>query len=161
MADYREFLVHQIEIDTGEMRGLVQHFPSDRWHWRLGPKLWTAWEHLNHARNVERRYLERLEGVLEHGEYVPSAHPKPNRRTKTKHRWRSSTTTARYGIGKSTSSKPCHRINGDRDSITPPSGAKSQWSGGQNASWRTPRSTCRDCGCSFNSPRSILTAFTP
>jgi len=75
MADYREFLVHQIEVDTAEMRGLVQHFPPDRWNWRPGPQLWTAWEHLNHARNVERRYLEQLEGVLEHGEYAPSARP--------------------------------------------------------------------------------------
>ncbi len=75
MTDYREFLLYQIEIDTEEMRGLVHHFPPDRWDWRPGPGQWTAREHLNHARNVERRCLERLEGVLAHGEYVPPAKP--------------------------------------------------------------------------------------
>ncbi len=72
MTDYREFLLEQIERDTLEMRGLVEHFPPNRWDWRPEPEAWSAREHLHHARNVERRYLERLEGVLAHGEYVPA-----------------------------------------------------------------------------------------
>ena len=76
MTAYREFLVEQIGRDTATVQAFVEYFPADRWEWSAGPKLWPAREHLNHVRNVELRYLERLEGVLAAGEYVPEARPR-------------------------------------------------------------------------------------
>jgi hypothetical protein len=73
---YEEFLLKQIEEDTETVQGLVRHFPADRWDWAPG-ELWTARQHLIHLRNTEDRFLDRLRGVLAHGEYAPSSGPQP------------------------------------------------------------------------------------
>ena len=72
---YRTFLLEQIEAGTQAVQGLVRHLPADRGDCRPAPERWSARENLNHLRNVERRYLERLEGVLAEGEYVPPTKP--------------------------------------------------------------------------------------
>ena len=75
MTAHRTFLLEQIEAGTQAVEGLVEHFAAERWDWQPKPESWSARENLNHLRNVEGRYLERLEGVLAEGEYVPTARP--------------------------------------------------------------------------------------
>jgi len=72
---HRTFLLEQIEAGTQAVQGLVEHFPAGRWDWQPRPESWSARQNLNHLRNVEGRYLERLEGVLAEGEYVQAPRP--------------------------------------------------------------------------------------
>lgn len=77
MAEYQQFLLETIRRGAEELPGLARFFPPDRLRWKPRPASWSAMQHLHHLRLVEQRYLERLEGVLAHGEYVPAPTPKP------------------------------------------------------------------------------------
>jgi DinB superfamily len=73
MTPYRQFLVDSLRRGAAEVEGLVLHFPAESADTELVPGEWAARTHISHLRDIERRYVERLEGVLADGEYVPVA----------------------------------------------------------------------------------------
>ena len=73
MTPYQQFLVDSLRRGADEVEGLVRHFPAARVDEELVPGAWAARRHMSHLRDVEGRYVERLEGVLADGEYVPVA----------------------------------------------------------------------------------------
>ena len=72
MTPYQHTLIETLSRGMLDLRGFVEHFPADRWDWQPSPTNWSVRRNLHHMRDTEQRYLERLEGVLREGEYVPS-----------------------------------------------------------------------------------------
>ena len=78
MTPYRQFLVDSLRRTAEEVDGLVRHFPAAAAAAELVPGEWAERRHVGHLRDTERRYLERLEGVLEG--WAIRARPRPTRR---------------------------------------------------------------------------------
>jgi len=75
MTPYQAFLVAAIRRGLDDVAGIIQFFPPAAIERELRPGQWTIRQHLAHMRTVEQRYLERLEGVLATGAYVPAPAP--------------------------------------------------------------------------------------
>jgi hypothetical protein len=75
MNEYQSFLVDSMARGIEDVRDTVRFFPPDAVDRPLRPGEWTLREHLTHMRIVEERYLERLNGILASGDYVPSPAP--------------------------------------------------------------------------------------
>lgn len=73
MTPYQQFLVDSLRRGAAEVEGLVRNFPAGLVDKELVLESWAARRQMSHLRDVEGRYVERLEGVLADGEYVPVA----------------------------------------------------------------------------------------
>jgi hypothetical protein len=71
MNDFQQFVIETLESQLSQVSGLGRHFPSSALDQELSPGGWTARQHFDHARSIEVRYLQRLEGVLAKGDHVP------------------------------------------------------------------------------------------
>ena len=72
MTPYQTFLVRTIRSGLDEVAALAQSFSPDSVdrEWRWGE--WSLRQHAHHLRQVEGRYLERLQMVLQGGSDVPA-----------------------------------------------------------------------------------------
>jgi hypothetical protein len=72
MNGHQESLTRTLRAGLAEVVGVVQAFPAESVDRMLRPGEWPVRRHVHHLRQIEGRYLERLEGVLTQGAYVPS-----------------------------------------------------------------------------------------
>lgn len=75
MTPYQAFLVDSIRRGLDDVATIVRFFSPGDLDRELRPGQWTLRQHLVHMRITEERYLERLEGILTSGSYVPSPRP--------------------------------------------------------------------------------------
>lgn len=74
MTEYQDVLIETIGRGLSDVSQFARHFPRDRVEWDPLANGWSVKQNLHHMREVEERYLDRLEGVLREGrEYTPPA----------------------------------------------------------------------------------------
>ena len=71
MNDYQTFLLQCIRSGLQEIAGLLRTVPPESLDRELKRGEWSVRRHAHHLRQIEGRYLERLEGIVERGGGLP------------------------------------------------------------------------------------------
>jgi uncharacterized damage-inducible protein DinB len=71
MNAYHAFLVRNLESGLEAVPALIRAFPVARLDEEIRAGEWSVRRHAHHLRHIERRYLERLEGVIEGTGRIP------------------------------------------------------------------------------------------
>jgi hypothetical protein len=71
MTPYQQFLLETLRAQERELAGLIEFFPAGHLDQPLRKGDWSTREHMNHVRMVERRYRDRLQGIVAGDETVP------------------------------------------------------------------------------------------